>query len=215
MRLDAHVGEADLRRALAVLGRIAAPRHARRVGVDEEEADSVAVAPSARDPGRDDEPVGAVALADEALLAVEHEGAAVLAGGRRDVVEIEAGLPFGMGEAQAQLARGDLSDQLAALFGRRAMPDQRAAEHDGLEIGLERQRLAEFLHHDHRLDRAAAVAAVLFGERRAEQAHVGVFAPQRLAEAVRARLMGLARLEAVAILHQTRDIVAERAAARR
>ncbi len=81
------------------------------------------------------------------------------------------------------------------------MLDERAAEDDGLEIRFERQRLAEFLHHDHGLDRAAAIAAVVFGEGRAKQTHVGVFAPQRLAPAARARLITLAGLKAVSILH--------------
>ena len=44
MRRDADVGEADLRRPLSVLGRIAAPADARSVGVDKEEADAVAIA---------------------------------------------------------------------------------------------------------------------------------------------------------------------------
>ena len=47
MRRRADIGEGDLRRPLAVLGRIAAPGHARSVGVDEEEADPVAIAPRA------------------------------------------------------------------------------------------------------------------------------------------------------------------------
>ena len=178
LRLDPDLGESDLRGAPSVLGRIAAARHARRVGVDEEEPDPVAVAPVARDPGRDDERVGAVAVDDETLLAVQHEGRAVLARGQRHVVEIEPGLPFGMGEAQAQFARRDPPDQIGPLVRIRRVLDDPAAEHDGLEIGFERQRLAELLHRDHGLDRAAAETAVLLRERRAEQAHFGVVAPE-------------------------------------
>ena len=43
VRRDADVGEADLRRPLAVLGRIAAAGHAGGAGVDEEETDPVGV----------------------------------------------------------------------------------------------------------------------------------------------------------------------------
>ena len=132
LRPDAHVGKGDVGRALAVLGRVAAPRHARRVGVDEKEADPVAVAPAAGEARRHDQLVGAVALADERLLAVQHEGGAVLAGGEPDIDEIEARLLFGMGKAQAQIARRDLADEVGALFGRGGVLQERAAEHDGL-----------------------------------------------------------------------------------
>ncbi len=168
LRPDAHVGKGDVGGALAVLGRVAAPRHARRVGADEKEANPVAVAPAAGEARRHDQPVGAVALADERLLAVEHEGGAVLAGGEPDIDEIEARLLFRMGKAQAQIARRDPADKVGALFGRGGVLEEGAAKDDGLEIGLERQRLAERLHHDHRLDRAAAEAAILFGEGRAQ-----------------------------------------------
>ena len=62
------------------------------------------------------------------------------------------------------------ADQFGPLLLAGAVLQERAAEHDGLKVGLERQRPAELLHHDHRLDRAAAEAAVVFGEGRAEQA---------------------------------------------
>ena len=148
------LGEADLRGAAPILRRIAAAGHARRVAVDEKQPDSVAVAPSARDPGRDDQRIRAVAVDDEPLLAVENVGCRrPCAPSSADVVEVEAGLLLGMGEAQTQVAGGDPADQLGALLRRRRVLDQRAAEHDRLQIGFERQRLAELLHHDHRLDR--------------------------------------------------------------
>ena len=207
--LDPHVGEGDLRRALAVLGRIAAPRDAGRIGVDQEEADPVPIAAAAAEPRRNDQRVRAVALADEPLLAVQHESRAVFARGQPDIMQIVARLPLGVGETEPEIARCDLADEIGPLFGTGAVPDQRAAEDDGLEIRFERQRLAEFLHHDHGLDRAAAVAAVVLREGRAKQAHLGVLAPQRLAPAARARLITLAGLETVPILHQPHDIVAQ------
>ena len=209
LRLDANLGKVDLGGAAAVLGRIGSAGHSRRVGVDEEQSDPVTVAPPAGDPGGHDQRIRAISIGHESLLAVENISGAILFRRQPDVVQIKSGLPFGVGEAEAQIACGDPADEFAALFRGRGMLDERAAGDDRLEIGLERQRLAEFLHHDHRLDRAAAEAAVLLRERRAKQTHVGVFPPKRLAKADRRRLVGFARLEPIPILHQARDIVAQ------
>ena len=114
-----------------------------------------------------------------------------------------------MREAQPELARRDRADQFGALLVACPVLQQGAAQDDGLKVGLERQRLAELLHHDHGLDRAAAEAAVGFSKGRAEQAHLGVVAPQGFAPALRTRLIGLASLESVTVLHQPRDIVAQ------
>ncbi len=114
-----------------------------------------------------------------------------------------------MGDAEAQFARRDPPDQIGPLVRIRRVLDDPAAEHDGLEIGFERERLAELLHRDHGLDRAAAETAVLLRERRAEQAHFGVVAPEAVAEAVRRGQVGLPLFEAVPVLHQARDVVAQ------
>ena len=211
MRRDADIGEANLRRPLPVLGRIAAPAHARSVGVDKEEDDPVTIAALAAYARRDDELIGAVALADERFFSVQHESAAaVLDRAQGHIVEIEARLFLHMREAQPELARRDRADQLGALLVACAVLQQGAAQDDGLKVGLERQRLAELLHHDHGLDRAAAEAAVSFSKGRAEQAHLGVVAPQGFAPTVRACLIGLASLEPVPVLHQPRDIIAQK-----
>ena len=101
-----------------------------------------------------------------------------------------------MGEREPQLAGRDRRDQRLALRGAGAVAQDAAAENDGREIGLQRERAAERLLDQHGLDRAAAEAAVGFGERRAEQAEFGILAPELLAEAERARAVGLAALEA-------------------
>ena len=124
-------------------------------------------------------------------------------------MQIKSGLLFIVGEAEAQIARGDPADKFAALFPRRRMPDERAAHDDRLEIRLERQRPAEFLHHDHRLGCAAAEAAVLLGERRPRRPMSAYSRQKRLAESDWRRLVGLARLESVPVLHQPRDAVAQ------
>ena len=61
------------------------------------------------------------------------------------------------------------------------------------QIRLQHQRLAERLHHDHGLDRAGAEAAVVFGERQAEQALLGELAPDGFAPAALLRHVLLAR----------------------
>ncbi len=116
-----------------------------------------------------------------------------------------------MRESEAQIARGDLRNQRGALLGAGGAPEEAAGENDGGEIRLQRQRAAERLHDQHRLDGAAAKTAVLFGEGHAEQAELRVPTPELLAETQRRRPIGLAALEAVSILHQPRDIVGDEA----
>ena len=116
-----------------------------------------------------------------------------------------------MRESEAQIARRDWRDQRGALLGARAAPQKPAREDDGGEIRLQRERAAERLHDQHRLDGAAAKTAVLLGEGDAEQAELRILAPEVLAESQRRRAIGLAALEAVAILHQPRDVVGDEA----
>src|ERR1700735_3977722 len=109
-----------------------------------------------------------------------------------------------MREAQLKLARRDRADQFGALLVACPVLQQGAAQDDGLKVGIERQRLAELLHHDHRLDRTAAEAAVDFSKRRAEQAHLGIVAPQAFAPTLGTGLVSLAGLEPATGPHQYR-----------
>ena len=94
-----------------------------------------------------------------------------------------------MGERKPQFARRDRGDQRRRCCGARAVAHSAAAEHDGRQIGLERERAAKSLLHQHGLDRAAAEAAVRLGERSAEQAEFGVLR----ARGPRLKPSGLAR----------------------
>src|SRR6202035_3060605 len=157
------IGEPNLRRALSVLGRIAAPADARSSCVNKEEGAPVAITALALHAAGDNQPIGAVALADERFVSIQHESAAaVLNRAETHIVEIEARLFLHMREAQLKLARCDRADQFGALLVACPVLQQGAAQDDGLKVGLERERLAELLHHDHRLDRTAAEAAVDF-----------------------------------------------------
>ena len=208
---DAHIGERDFRRAQAILGRIAAARDARRLGVDQKQADARAVALPTRGARRDDELVGRIAVQHDALLAVDDPSVAVALRRGGDVGKVVARLALGMGEGEPQAAVGDLRQQVVALLVAAAEADESAAEHDRREIGLQRERAAERLHDDHGLDRPAAEAAVLLPERQAEQTKLGILRPELRAPAFRALAVALARFEVVAVRQQPLDTVLEQA----
>ena len=130
----------DLGGAQAVLGGVAAPGDARRRGVEQEQADAVAVAPRAGDAGRDDQAPGAVAVQHHALGAVEDPVPALRARGGGDVVQVVPRLAFLMREGERRLAAGDLRQQRVLPC---QVPQQAEAEHHGGEIGLHHQAAAE------------------------------------------------------------------------
>ncbi len=76
---DTGVGQGQFRGALAVLGRVAAAGDAGRGGIDQEQADAVAVAPLTGQARGDEDAVGRVAVDHDAFGAVQDIAAAVLA----------------------------------------------------------------------------------------------------------------------------------------
>ena len=104
-RLDANAFERDRGGPLAVLGSVAPPRHAGRVGIDQKEADAVPIPPGSGASCRYQDHVGAVAVKDDALFPVDHERVSVAARRARDVVQVVAGLTLGMGEGKEAFAR--------------------------------------------------------------------------------------------------------------
>src|SRR3712207_7788664 len=62
--------------------------------------------------GRHEDLIGPVAVQHHRLLAVEHEGGSVAPCGRRDVVDVVAGLALRMGEGEEPLARRDAGDEI-------------------------------------------------------------------------------------------------------
>ena len=91
------------------------------------------------------------------------------------------------------------------------MAQEAAADHDGRQIRLQHQRLAERFHHDHGFDRAGAEAAIGFRERQAQQALLGELAPDGLAPAALLLLVLLARIEIVGVGQETVDAFLEKA----
>ena len=114
-----------------------------------------------------------------------------------------------MSERKPKFAARDLRQEVGAHRVSAAEPDQAAGKNDGCEIGLERQRPADLLHHDHGLDRPAAGAAVFFVERQPEQAKLGIALPHAKTPAARLLHVALARFERVVIGEQPLDAVAQ------
>src|SRR6266702_128567 len=186
-----------------------APRHARRRGVDQKQADALRVAAIPGDAGTDQKLVGAVAVQHQRLGAVEHEAGAVAARAGGHVGEMIARLALAVRERQQQAAVADLRQQRRALLVAAAVAQQPAAEHHRGEERFERQRPAERLRDDHGLDRAAAEAPETLLERQPEQPELGVFGPQLAAKTFRRLHVGLARLELVMVRQQPLDAVLE------
>ena len=143
-------------------------------------------------------------MRNQRLLAVEDEIGAVRARARGDIVERVARLPLAVREGKPQAAGGDLRQDVVLHCGRAAEPHQAAAEHDRGEIRRARERAAEFLHHDHDLDRAARDPAMALSKRQPEQAKLGIALPLAPVEAVRCDRARGARSEqpAHAVLQQ-------------
>ncbi len=136
---------------------------------------------------------------------------ALLLGGCCDIAEIVARVLLELRERKGLAAVDDAGNVRGLLLGRTAMAQEAAADHDGGEIRLQHQRLAERLHHDHGFDRAGAEAAIGLRERQAEQALLGELAPDGLAPAALLLLVLLARIEIVGVGQQTVDAFLEKA----
>src|SRR5437867_1898678 len=91
------------------------------------------------------------------------------------------------------------------------MAQEAAADHDGGEIRLQHQRLAERFHHDHGFDRAGAKAAIGLRKGQTQQALLGELAPDGLAPAALLLLVLLARIEIVGVGQETVDAFLEKA----
>ena len=107
-------------------------------------------------------------------------------------LQIVARVLLELREGKGLAAVDDAGDVRGLLFGRAAMAQEAAAEHHGGQIRLQHQRLAQRFHHDHGFDAAGAEAAIVFGERQAEQALLGELAPDALAPAALLRHVFLA-----------------------
>ena len=103
------------------------------------------------------------------LVAVDDIARAVLLGRGLQVAPGVAALGLGIGEGEDGVARDDLADQLVGA-GRLAVLEEAAADHHGGQVGLHHQGLTQLLHDDHVVGGPAAQAALVLGERGAQDA---------------------------------------------
>jgi len=71
---------------------------------------------------------------DDGLVAVEDEAGAVFLRRGGNIVEIEAGFRFGIGEGENRLAADEAGDVFFLLRCRSAMAQEVAADDDGLQV---------------------------------------------------------------------------------
>ena len=195
----------------AVLGRIGFFRHAPGVGRNEKHADArlvAALAPGARG---HDQGVGVLAVEHDELLAVDHPARTLLLGGGGDVMQVVARVLLELRKSKGLAAVDDAGHMRGLLRVRPAMAQEAAADHDGREIGLEHQRLAERFHHDGGLAAAAAEAAVFLGKGKTEQALLGELAPDGFAPAALLLHVFLALLEIIRVGQEAVDALLEKA----
>jgi predicted kinase len=133
--------------------------------------------------------------------------AAQAAGLRRRAHRVEriARAFLGVRERKAHATFNNRRKNLRLLRFATAALNEERADH-ALHVGLEDKRLAERLHHAHEIHGAAAEAAMLGGNRKAGEAHLGKLRP-RLAAPAFAGEDALSRLEVVALAEIAADRV--------
>ena len=179
-----------------------------RAAVDEEQADARRVGVAAARARGHDQRVGGgrraapTRFSPSSVKPSPHRFAA-----RAHVRQVVARVALGVREGQPQLAL----DRARAGCASAAPPTRRARRAAApsptvAAVGLDDQRLAERLHHQHHVDRAAAEAAVLLGERQAEQAHLGeaLPTPSRCSPSAEATILR-ARVEVVVLAREALD----------
>ena len=190
---DLDVGEGELAGVGGVPAHLLQLRRhlvAGHLALEDEEGDAAVAALLGRLAGADEE-VGADAVGDEGLGAVDHVAAVDLLGGGADAGDVGAGA--GLGDAQgADLLAGDSGDQPALLLLLGAeVEDRRHRDRGvGVEPGGDPAGAAgagQLLDPDRVVQVGAALAAVLLGELQPEEAELGA-APVELTRELPRRL---------------------------
>src|SRR3954452_3314158 len=207
---DLDAGEGDVGGVQTVLGRVRFLGDALGVGPHQEHADAALVAALAPGARGHDQSICVLAVEHDELLAVDDPTLALLLRRRGDVEEIVARVLLELGKGERLAAVDDAGHMRGLLRIAARMAQEAAADHDGCEIRLEHQRLAERFHHDHGLDAAAAEAAIGLREGQTEQALLGELAPDRFAPAALLLHVLLAALEIVGIGQEAVDAFLEK-----
>ena len=211
IRAQFDAAQRDLRGARAVAHRVGAARHPVRRGIDEKQRDAARIVALAGGACADHQHPGAVAMGDDAFRAIEHPAAGFRPRRRQHIRKVIACLALAMREGEQQLALGHARHQSRLLRLAAGQAQRRPGQDDCRQIGLQHEDPAERLHHQHRLDAAAAKPAMPLGKRQAEQAHFGKLRPQGPAPAVGLGQVTLALVEGVLVGHQPVDAVAQQA----
>src|SRR5712691_8251936 len=120
---------------------------------------------------------------------------------RADHAELFTVFSFRVREGELHPAFDD-GRQDAPLLFRAARPRDELRAHEGGEVRLDQQRLAEGFHHAHQVHCAAAEAAVVGRERQPGEAHLGELRPDPGAPALGRGDDFPARLEVVILLQE-------------
>ncbi len=159
----------------------------RHAGIDDEGGDAAAAFALAG-AGEHDVKIGDAAVGDPGLLAVEHIGVAVLAGGAAERCHVRSGVRLGEGERRDRLARRG-TRQIGAFLLLRAVEGDRAraqalhGEGEISEAGMARQRLADKADRA-RVDHVGNAAIGSAADRVARPAGGAELADQRAAGSV-------------------------------
>ena len=119
--------------------------------------------------------------------------------------EVVARAALGLRESEPELATRDGGKPPRLLRRRSAACDEPGAQADGREEGLDDERLADRLHDADEIERAAAEAAELGGQRQAQDAELGKRRPHRRTAALVHGNRSPARFEAVFLRHEPLD----------
>ncbi len=177
----AHPLEIDVADVGALLAHLLfglAHRQARQVARNQEGRDAGRALLLRIGPRHDGEQARPIGVGDEALGPIQHIGVALAPGSGLDRGGVRSGLGLGQGEGGDDFARGDAGQPLRLLLIRAEHHQALAADADiGAEGRAERRRgAAEFETDQAFLLHGKAQAAVIFGDRKAEQAefpHLG------------------------------------------
>ena len=125
------------------------------------------------------------------------------------MIELTARLRFLVRNDHDALARRDCRQQIRRGFRIVDAIEQRGRDDRGAQVWLQHESFTERIHHQHRVDRARAQSAMLFGHVQRSQAETGELSPQLAAPAV-LRLQDLApRLERIVLAHEAPHGVGE------
>jgi hypothetical protein len=145
VRADQHVVQLDLGGTLPVDRAVVSRADALHPSLDDEEADALRIARTARGPCRNDEPVRLSAPRNHRLVTLKYELVALPPRARGHFGELVARVGLRVSERQQQLPPCRRRQQAFLLRGRSSARDQPCPEDHTREVGLDHESAAEHL----------------------------------------------------------------------